>query len=214
MSPPLTRTAKAEKRNARDRLLDAASDLLGERDNLEISLSEISRRSELNHGLVNYYFGGKEGLLTALLERDARAALEGLGRLVASDLAPEAKLERHIRGVIQTYFRYPYINRLINHLQSESSETAEALARIFISPLQALQCRIVAEGVASGRFRAVDPWFFYHALIGMCEFIFQSRNTLPHLNGARALTPETCAEYARHVFELVTRGIEREPGQV
>jgi len=213
MSTSLRRTAQTEKRNARDRLLDAASNLLSERDNLEVSLSEISRRSGLNHGLVNYYFGGKEGLLTALLERDALASLEGLGRLVASDLPPETKLERHIRGVMQTYFRFPYINRLINHLQSESSESAEVLARMFISPLQVLQNRIVEEGVAAGCFRTVDPWFLYHALIGMCEFIFQSRNTLPHLDGARPLTPETCAEYARHIFELVTKGIEREHGK-
>lgn len=203
-------SSRAGKVGARERLLDAASALLSERDNLAISLNEISVRAGLNHGLVNYYFGGKEGLLTALLERDALTALAALDRLVASDLSPEIKLERHIRGVIQTYYRFPYINRLISRLQSESTTTAELLARIFISPLQRLQYRIVEEGIASGHFRPVDPWFLYHMLIGMCEFIFQSRETLPYLQGARAITTETCDDYADHVHELVMRGIGRE----
>ena len=204
---------RADKVPARARLLDAASALLGERDNLDVSLVEIAARSGLNHGLVGYYFGGKEGLLTALLERDALTALAALERLVASPLPPEHKLERHIRGVIQTYYRFPYINRLINRLQSESPETAELLARVFIAPLQALQYRIVAEGIAVGRFRRVDPWFLYHAVIGMCEFVFQSRSTLPFLDGARPLTPETCDAYAAHVLNLVLRGIAADTSQ-
>lgn len=200
---------RGEKTPARERLLDAASALLCERDTLDIPLSAIAARSGLNHGLVSYYYGGKEGLLSALLERDALTALGALERLVASDLPPEQKLERHIRGVIQTYYRFPYINRLIGRLQSESSETAELLARVFIAPLQALQYRIVEEGIAAGRFRAVDPWFLYHSVIGMCEFIFQSRGALPFLEGARPLTPENCDDYARHVTDLVMRGIEK-----
>ena len=204
---------RADKVPARERLLDAASALLGERDNLAISLNEIAARSGLNHGLVGYHFGGKEGLLSALLERDALTALGALERLVSSDMPPERKLERHIRGVIHTYYRHPYINRLINRLQSESIETAQLLARVFISPLQALQYRIVEEGIAAGRFRSVEPWFLYYSLIGMCEFIFQSRNTSPFLEGVRALTPETCDAYAGHVFDLVMRGIARDAGQ-
>lgn len=205
-------SSRSDKTAARDRLLDAASSLLGERDSLAVSLSEISARSGLNHGLVGYYFGSKEGLLTALLERDALTALAALDRLVQSSLPPDVKLERHIRGVIQTYYRFPYINRLISRLQSESQETAELLARIFISPLQALQYRIIEEGIAQGLFRPVEPWFLYHMLIGMCEFIFQSRNTLPYLEGARAVTPETCNEYAGHVFNLVMGGIRSASG--
>ena len=210
MASSQRKPSRSERGAARDRLLDAASALLSERDNLAISLNEISARSGLNHGLVNYYFGGKEGLLTALLERDALTALGALDRLVASDLPAEIKLERHIRGIIQTYYRFPYINRLISRLQSESADTAELLARIFISPLQVLQNRIIEEGVESGRFRAVDSWFLYHTLVGMCEFIFQSRNTLPFLTNARPITPATCDEYASYVIDLILRGISRD----
>ena len=54
---------------ARAHLLDTASAIMRERDTVDVSLSELSRRAGLNSALVKYYFGNKAGLLKALLER-------------------------------------------------------------------------------------------------------------------------------------------------
>lgn len=194
---------------AREKLLDATSALLSERDTLEVSLSEIASRSGLNHGLVNYYFKGKEGLLLALLERDAAKALLELEHLVAQAIPALRKLELHIRGVINVYHRYPYINRLINVLQSSSAETARELARIFISPLQKFQAQIIDECIKSGDLRSVDPTLFYYTVIGSCEFLFHSRNTLPYLSGPAEITPDLKEEYADHLVGVLVAGLKK-----
>ena len=50
------------------RLLAAAQDILAERGYAELTITAISQSSGVNRALVSYYFGGKAGLLSALVE--------------------------------------------------------------------------------------------------------------------------------------------------
>ena len=61
-----------------DKLLVAASELMIERSSIEVSLSDIAQKSGVNAALVKYHFGNKEGLLLALLARDAATEVSQL----------------------------------------------------------------------------------------------------------------------------------------
>jgi AcrR family transcriptional regulator len=50
------------------RLLAAAQDILAERGFSELTMTAISQVSGVNRALVSYYFGGKAGLLAALVD--------------------------------------------------------------------------------------------------------------------------------------------------
>jgi len=50
------------------RLLAAAQDILAARGYAELTMTAISQVSGVNRALVSYYFGGKAGLLAALVE--------------------------------------------------------------------------------------------------------------------------------------------------
>lgn len=50
------------------RLLAAAQDILAERGYAELTMTAIAQVSGVNRALVSYYFGGKAGLLAALVE--------------------------------------------------------------------------------------------------------------------------------------------------
>ncbi|QFG24632.1 TetR/AcrR family transcriptional regulator [Actinomadura sp. WMMB 499] len=54
----------------RDRLLDAAERLFLARDADQVSVRAINAEAGLNPGAVHYHFGSREGLVTALLERE------------------------------------------------------------------------------------------------------------------------------------------------
>lgn len=203
------RDQQASRSGAREQLLAATSALLTESDTLDISLNEISARAQLNHGLVKYYFGNKEGLLLALLDRDAGTALTALETLVGMSVPPLRKLELHIRGVINTYFRHPYINRLINYLQGSSDTNAVHLAKVFITPLLRFQHLMIEEAVAAGAIHPVKPEFFYFSIIGACDFPFNARRTLPHAFGMVAIGDEVKNSYADHVVRMVMGGIAR-----
>ena len=166
---------------ARAALLDTASAIMREGDLVDISLSDLGARSGLNSALVKYYFGNKAGLLTALLERDMADIVASVDALLAKDMDPEAKLRRHMAAVVDTFFRVPYIHRLLMRMIRES-EPAEAqrLADSYLAPLLGAYDRLIHDGVAAGVFRPVDPQLFYFTVIGAADRFFSARLLLRH----------------------------------
>ena len=52
-----------------DKLIRATAELLGEVGPNSLSIRAIAERAGVNHGLVHHYFGGKDALLQAAMER-------------------------------------------------------------------------------------------------------------------------------------------------
>lgn len=197
-----------ERRDSRTILFDATAALLSERSTIEVSLSEIAQRSGLNSALIKYYFGSKEGLLLALLERVAERSMADLAALVGMDISAEQKLRIHIGGIINTYYRSPYVNRLINYMIVQGDKaSSERVAKIFVEPMIAAYRAIVAQGVADGAFRPLDPGMLYYSVVGACEHIFYAGYSLPTTLGMTELTEQVRQQYVQHVLDLVFHGV-------
>ena len=161
---------------AREKLIETASLIMREGDTINISFSELSVRSGLNSALVKYYFGNKDGLLEALLERDMTNIVEGVGLLIAKDMPPEDKLRYHIGKVIETYYEFPYLNRLTMRLVRDlPPDGARAIAEKYLKPLSEAYGIFVGEGIKSGVFRDLDPDLFYSAVIGAADRFFTGK---------------------------------------
>lgn len=203
----------SEPPGARALLLETASAIMREGDIVDISLSELSLRSGLNSALVKYYFGNKAGLMRALLERDMVAIIASVDALLAKDMPPLAKLRRHITAMIDTFYAYPYLNRLLMRLVRESEpEEARRIAETYLNPIHGAYRRLISEGVAQGVFRPIDPQMFYFSATGAADRFFSARLVLHHCFGQDALTEELRERYKAHVLELIMGGIvAREP---
>lgn len=195
--------------SARDLLLAAASAVMREGDLVDISLSELSLRSGLNSALVKYYFGNKAGLLTALLDRDMAEIVRSVDALVAKDdMLPQDKLRRHISRCIDTYYRYPYLNRLLMRLVRDSDEAeAERIADKYLRPLSRAYDQLIGEGVRSGVFRPIDSQLFYFTMSGAADRFFSARLVLRHCFGQDSLTEELRDRYREHTVDLIMAGI-------
>jgi AcrR family transcriptional regulator len=211
-TPPLDTSAPNKLPNGRngtaEKLLGAASELMIERASIEISLSDIAQKSGVNAALVKYHFGNKDGLLLALLARDAATEMEHLEYLLAQPITPTAKLKLHIAGIIRAYHRFPYMNRLIHYLLHEScAESADEVSRFFVAPLLDFHRRLLAEGVAAGEFRNVDPILFYTSLIGACDHLFFGRHAMSRAVGVGPVTDDVCHDYIKHMDALICGGL-------
>ena len=200
--------APAAKPSTADKLLLAAGELMIARNSPDVSLSEIAQQSGVNAALVKYHFGNKDGLLLALLARDAATEMTHLDFLMAQPITPTAKLKLHIAGIIKAYYRSPYMNRLIHYLLHDSSdEAADEVSKFFIRPLLDFHRRLLAEGVAAGEFRKVDPVLFYTSLIGACDHLFSGRNAMSRATGVGVVTDDVCRDYVAHVEALTLGGM-------
>src|SRR3984893_5582178 len=199
---PLGKSSTAE------RLLVAASELMIERSSIEVSLSDIAQKSGVNAALVKYHFGNKDGLLLALLARDAATEVRRLEYLLAQPIAPAAKLRLHIAGIIRAYHQFPYMNRLIHYLLHESSaEAADEVSKFFVAPLLDFHRRLLAGGVRCAEFRNIDPVLFYTSLIGACDHLFFGRHAMSRATGVGPVTDEVCRQYIRHMEALICGGM-------
>src|SRR3954447_25641161 len=200
--PPGGKNSTAEK------LLVAASGLMVEGAPIEVSLSDIAQKSGVNAALVKYHFGNKDGLLLALLARDAATEMSNLEYLLAQPITPTAKLKLHVAGIIRAYHRFPYMNRLIHYLLHESSGgSADEVSKFFVAPLLDFHRRLLAQGIKAGEFRKIDPVLFYTSLIGACDHLFFGRHAMVRAIGVGPVNEEVCRDYIAHMEALLFGGM-------
>ena len=193
---------------ARETLLQAASDLMIELGTPEVSLHAIARKAGVTAPLVKYYFGSKEGLLVALVERDTARSLAQLDGLNAMPLDPLAKLKIHIAGIARTYSSYPYLVGLLNHLLRESrSDASERIKASFVTPLIDAQRRIIEAGVAAGQFRAVDPEKLYFVIVGACQYLFSSKVAFANIMNGKLDDPQFERDFPATVIDVILNGL-------
>jgi AcrR family transcriptional regulator len=209
MSTEVSKGESLETPGAREQLLQTASMIMREGDVVDISLSELSLRSGLNSALVKYYFGNKAGLLKALLDRDMENIVKSVDALLAKDdMSPEAKLRRHISKCIDTYYDYPYLNRLLMRLVRDSDEAeAKRIADQYLLPLHRAYNRFIGEGVKAGVFRPINPQLFYFTVTGAADRFFSARLVLKHCFDQDTLTEQLRDSYREHTVDFIMAGI-------
>jgi len=92
----------AESPATRQRIFDAGVRLFARRGYEAVGIRDIARAAGANIAGVNYYYGGKLGLLKAILERYIRGYWSALGAVAEQNLPVRA----HSRGTIQALIRF------------------------------------------------------------------------------------------------------------
>jgi AcrR family transcriptional regulator len=203
-APAASSAARAsEGTGARERLLEAAAALIIETQSIEISLAEIAAKAGLNSALVKYYFGSKMGLLVALLQRDAARALTVMNELLEMNISAGQKMRLHLRGIMNTYRRSPYLNRLLHAmLRGPDDKVSDEVHRLLVQPVFDCQRHILDEGAASGEFRKMDHRLFYLSAVGACDQFMQTDAVL--LLEQDGIKLETFRDqYITHVVDMV-----------
>jgi TetR/AcrR family transcriptional regulator len=193
---------------AREQLLHAASQIMRDGDTIDLSLSELSLRAGLNSALVKYYFGNKSGLMLALLDRDMGNIVSDLGALIAKDMDPQEKLRRHIGAVIDTYYAFPYLNRLLMRMVRDSdTKEATRIADLYLKPISKVYDQLINEGVKAGKFRKIDPQLFYFTVTGSADRFFSARLVLRHCFDQDDISESMRDRYREHTIELIMTGL-------
>lgn len=194
--------------DARTALLDATSNLMRENFGDEPSVVEIAQRAAVNPGLISYYFGGKDKLLLALLTRDFEQGQAQLRDLIQSNRPVLDKLRIHISGLINLYFKYPYLNQLTLILVRRGTPAiVEEVTEKLVRPIFDAHEALLKEGIAAGDIKPVDPMLFYFTVLGACQRIFDGQYSLGHLFGYKGVDADIKRKLIRHTTDMLLFGI-------
>jgi hypothetical protein len=124
------------------------------------------------------------------------------------DMAPDAKLRRHIARCVDTYYSYPYLNRLLMRLVRDSdANEAKRIADKYLAPLNQAYERLINDGIRTGVFRKIDPQLFYFTLTGAADRFFSARLVLRHCFDQDTLTEGLRDRYREHTVDFIMAGI-------
>ena len=196
----------------REALIDAATSLCAERGFDGARVDEIARKAGVNKAMISYHFAGKRGLYNAILSDDLGWVLGKLAELDREPLPADVKLSRFVAIFGSLHTRRPGLSAMmLREAMSAGRHLDEALLPVLSRIFASVQS-IVAQGIAEGVFREVDPLVTHHTGIGAIAFFFAARPLRDRLisEGIVPVPPPDAARFIAHVQELLARGLSKE----
>lgn len=137
-----------QKPSNREKILDAAEQLFAKRGSQAVSLREINTAAGVSQGVLHYQFGGREGLIEALLDRRLPAITEYRRRYLAqidADKTPftyrqlvEVLLLPLARLALEEGSAGQRFLRLMDNLSRESNPTFQRVVRRYFDDLRSV----------------------------------------------------------------------------
>ena len=197
-----------------DQILNAAALEFAERGFAGARVDRIARRAHVNKAMLYYHFKSKQALYRALLRRVFSLAAERVQAIAGGAGLAGDKLDRAIvafRDLVrdQSFFPAIMLREVAEggtHLDPETLAVLAGVPRAFGS--------IVAQGVAAGEFREVNPLFAYFGLVTPIVFFLCAAPIRQELDARRLIAPAimgTPDDFIRHMQASTRRALAPDP---
>jgi len=164
----------------RARIIAAAIDEFAARGFKGASMDAIAARTDTTRALINYYFGSKEKLYIAVLERVYGEIREAEAQLDLDHLPPATAVRRIVEFTYNYYLAHEGFVRLVvaeNQARGRHLKKSKAM-RTLNRPIIDRLARVIARGQAEGLFRAdVEPVEIHKAIAALGMFNVTNRYT-------------------------------------
>ncbi len=169
-------------------------------------VDRIAERAKTNKRMLYYYFGGKEDLFLAVLERAYEHIRGEELELHLADLSPVDGVKALVVFTWNYYLAHPEFMTLLN---SENLHRAQHLKRsrkirAMHSPLIATLSELLARGARDGVFRrGVDAVQLYVSIAALGYFYLSNNHTLSTIFGRDLLAARAKSQRLAHINDLV-----------
>ena len=187
-------------------ILAAAQKEFSEKGLSGARVDSIAERTRINKRMIYYYFGSKEGLYRAVLERSYGHIRMSEAAVELDALPPEEALRQHVRITFDYHNMHPDFVRLV---MNENIHRAEHLKQIdglresnhaVIDLLKAL----IARGEAEGSFRpGIDPIELHMNMTALAFYNVSNQFTFSHNFEIDMASPEAVARRAKQVADII-----------
>ena len=196
----------------RREILEAATAEFSEKGFAGGRVDDIAARMRTTKRMIYYYFGGKDELYRAVLER-AYARIRAQEQAAHfEELQPEEALRAIIGHNFDYHFEHPEFVRLV---MNENVHHGEHIARIESmkqrnqSVIEQLR-EILHKGVAQGVFRAgIDPVDLHTTISALSFYNVSNRHTFQHNFGVDFAEPGVRAKRREQIINCVLSWVKQ-----
>ncbi len=201
-----TRTRKRDATQTRLEILDVATREFAAEGFMGARVDRIAAQTRTTKRMIYYYFGGKEQLFVAVLERAYAGIREAEQEIDVDHLDPVAAIRRLAQLTFDHHEANPDFIRLVS---IENIHRAEHLARSdgigsLNNPAIDLITRILGRGRASGAFtREVDAVDVHMMISAFCVFRIVNRHTFGAIFDRDLVSPSMREHYREMLADMV-----------
>ena len=194
----------------REAILAAAQDEFAAKGLSGGRVDAIARRAGANKRMIYHYFGSKQGLYLAAVER-VYEGLRGTERtLDLAHLKPEAAIQRLVEFNFDYTRAHPEMVSLINNENLHRARYLKKSKKVrdLHSPFVEMIDDILKRGVAEGVFRkGLDPVDVYITMAAVCYFYLSNNWTLSAIFGRDLGTPTASRRRRRHNVDMILHAL-------
>lgn len=193
-----------DKNDCRNKLISTATRLFAERGLNGVSIRELSKAAGVSISMISYYFGGKEGLYSSVLQEQF-SSFEYIEEIKRTDAEPLKKIEDYLRWIIVRHRNNSYLLRFYTSELTNPTRYFSSIVQPAIGKVIQILINIIEEGVSNHDFRNdLNPVDTVLAMAGMVNYYFLSTlATEDFINHS----PERDEELIRHYMDIFTKGI-------
>lgn len=205
------RKTKAQQRNdlaetTRLNILDVATQEFADKGLAGARIDEIAEKTDSSKRMIYYYFGGKDGLYRAVLERAYGGIREREAARNFDAMPAEAAMSSLVEHTFDYHDRHPEFVRLVmneNILHGAHVAEIEGLKEGNRRVVETIRA-ILARGVTEGVFRdGVDPLALHLTMSGMSFYCVSNRYTIRANFGLDLSKKATKAARREQIVETV-----------
>jgi AcrR family transcriptional regulator len=195
-----------DRRDVRNKLLDAARRLFAEKGYEGVSTRRLATEADTTPAMIHYYFGDKHGLYRALLEEVMGPTLSHLEAIAADGEA--VTIDGFIDSYIGIFQRNPWLPPLVFREMLDGGESfrQEFADRIGSRVLPLLAGAIKREREAGELRGDIDDGMTIISVMSLCVYPFLAR-PLIEANLGQPVDDAFVARWAQHARRLFYEGV-------
>lgn len=210
-----TPRVKRDPERTRELILEAATVEFATKGIGGARVDEIAARAGANKRMLYHYFGDKQGLYMAVLERTYEEIRVAETQLKLEEIEPRAAMRTLVEFSFDYFTTHPHFIRL---LDNENLHKARNLRRsrdirMRHPPLVSMIGDLLKRGEAAGQFRpGVDPVQLYISIAALGYFYFANIHTLSAIFGKELSEKAARTARRRHVVEVILGFLAQDVG--
>ena len=193
-----------DRKDYRSNLVETATRLFAERGLHGVSIRELAKAAGVSISMISYYFGGKEGLYSSVLQ-DQFSSFAYIEEIRSRKGTPLEKIEDYIRWTVRRHRNQPFLLRFYTSELTNPTRFFSEIVQPAIGRVIQVLIEIVEEGIALKQFRqGLNPVDTVLVMAAMANYYFLSTlATESFVNHS----PERDEELIKHYLDIFTKGI-------